>query len=189
METVQPVKFGQSFQAAPGIQATYFPAGHILGAAMVLIEIGEFRVLFSGDFSGVGQLTVDGYALSKNLPVVDVLVCETTYAYKSREKINIKEQQQELLKKITETIERKGKVLIPAFAVGRSQEVLLLLRKAMKARIIPKFPVWSDGMVNQVCGIYNEFKIFLHSDLKSEKMICFLTMNYPSNHLPFHSGL
>ena len=44
LETVQPVKFGQSFQAAPGIQATYFPAGHILGAAMVLIEIGEFRV-------------------------------------------------------------------------------------------------------------------------------------------------
>ena len=165
LAAIRLVEFGQPFMAAPGIQATYYPAGHILGAGMVLIEIGDFRVLFSGDFSGVGQVTVGGYSLPKNLPQVDLLVCETTYAYKGKEKINIPAQQQSLLSQLTETIQRKGKVLIPAFAVGRAQEILRLLHEAMRAEKIPTFPVWSDGMVNQVCGVYNMHRNFLKPGL------------------------
>lgn len=159
--SIREVGFHQPFEAAPGIQVTYFPAGHILGAAMVLIEIAGFRALFSGDFCGDGQKTVNGYRLPEKLPEIDLMICESTYAYRKTD-IQFSEQQETLIAQIEMGIKQGGKVLIPAFAVGRSQEVLMLLRLAREAgQLSDNFPIYTDGMVNQVCEIYNSRREFL----------------------------
>lgn len=159
--------FAQPFNAAPGVQITFYSAGHILGAAMVLVEIGEFRALFSGDFCGGGQLTIHGHRLPDRLPPIDLMVCESTYAYRGHEShISIEQQHRELVEQVVQVISRGGKVLIPAFAVGRAQEILVLLRKALGQRQFDPFPVWSDGMVNQVCRVYNRHRSYLKPELR-----------------------
>ena len=158
--------FAQPFEAAPGIQVTFYPAGHILGAAMVLVEIGDFRALFSGDFCGDDQLTIQGYSLPDMLPPIDLMVCESTYAYKGHElDIPLIQQQRDLVEQVVRVVSRGGKVLIPAFAVGRAQEVLALLRHTLARSEFDPFPVWSDGMVNQVCQVYNRHRPYLKPDL------------------------
>ena len=157
--------YSQSFEAAPDIQIAFYPAGHILGAAMVLVEIGEFHALFTGDFGGDGQVTVPGYHLPDPLPPIDLMVCESTYAYRRQaSEKSLVEQQRDLLGNISNTVSQGGKVLVPAFAVGRSQEILLLLRQAFADQQVDPFPVWSDGMVNQVCQVYDKHRGYLRSD-------------------------
>lgn len=165
--SIREVGFHRLFEAAPGIQVTYFPAGHILGAAMIMIEIGGFRALFSGDFCGDGQKSVSGYRLSEKLPEIDLLVCESTYAYRKTD-VQFSEQQETLIAQIETGIKQGGKVLIPAFAVGRSQEVLMLLRLAREAgQLSDDFPIYTDGMVNQVCEIYNTRRDFLSQKISA----------------------
>ena len=95
IDAIQPIDFYQSFNPAPGIQITFFPAGHILGAAMILIEVDDHRILISGDFSGDGQQTISGYSLPEKFPSIDLLVCESTYAYKGFSHVDLEEQQEE----------------------------------------------------------------------------------------------
>lgn len=158
--------FTERFEAAAGVYVTFYPAGHILGAAMVLVEINDFRALFTGDFCTDGQLTVAGYSLPHSIAPIDLMVCESTYAYRASEsEQTASQQQQHLVEQVAHTISGGGKVLIPAFAVGRAQEILLLLRSSFAQSHLDRFPVWSDGMVNQVCEVYNQHRAYLRPTL------------------------
>jgi len=169
VEAIQDVRFNNSFNAASGIKVTYFPAGHILGAAMILFEIDGFRALFTGDFCGDGQNTISGYRLPEKLPDIDLMVCESTYAYEKSD-IDFRIEHEKFIEEIESAIVQGGKVLIPAFAVGRSQEVIMLLRQAKEfGRISVEFPVYTDGMVNQVCEIYDKHRSFLSKDVANIK--------------------
>lgn len=181
--------FAEPIEAATGIQVTFYPAGHILGAAMILVEIGEFRALFTGDFSGDGQLTVSGYQLPDTLPPLDLMVCESTYAYKGHESDDpLPQQQLHLMEQVVEAISRGGKVLIPSFAVGRAQEILSLLHQGLAGRWSERFPVWSDGMVNQVCQVYNRFRAYLSPTLRSAEGDAFFDPVLGIQRAPFKPG-
>ena len=135
------------------LTATWIPAGHILGAAMIYIEGVRERILMTGDVSVAHQLTIPGMVVPQCRP--DVMVMESTYG--NRQHADRSQQETALALRVAEVIESGGKVLIPAFAVGRSQEVILILARAMRRKQIPEFPVFVDGMVRSVNAVYSAF--------------------------------
>lgn len=137
-------------------EMTLFNAGHIPGSAMVSIRVNGKRVLFTGDFNATETQLNPG--ARKNLPKHDVVVTESTYAQRinpPREKT-----EQDLIDTIIETLERGGCVLIPAFAVGRSQEIMCILEKS---EFLQKQPIYIDGMARDVNEILVRHPEYLQS--------------------------
>ncbi len=123
-----------------GIEVELTPAGHIPGATMLLYR-GAKDVLFTGDLQTIPTHLVGGAE-----PVeCDVLVMESTYA--GREHPDRRETERKFRDKVAETVERGGKAIVPAFAVGRAQEVLMSLAHA-------GFSIYLDGMARKVNEIY-----------------------------------
>jgi len=149
LRNIYPVHFYEKVTAGP-LSITYLPASHILGAAMIHMETPYGNILFTGDFSVTPQKTVPGLQLPELK--TDLLITETTYG--NRLHSDRKAAEQSLIDSIAETINEGGKVLIPAFAIGRAQEVLTILRQAIHHKRLPKIPVYVDGMIRQVCNVY-----------------------------------
>ena len=143
------------------IKVTFYPAGHIAGAACIFIEGEEGSVFYTGDFAVVPQKTVGGADFPKLRP--DVLITESTYGDKLHS--NRKVEEDKLVEMVKMVIERGGKILIPAFAVGRAQEVILILRSAMNKGQLQKIPVYVDGLVRTVCSIYKNNPNYLKYEL------------------------
>jgi Cft2 family RNA processing exonuclease len=146
-----------------GVTATWIPAGHILGAAMIYIQGKSESVLMTGDVSVTAQLTVQSMVVPAWLKP-DVMVMESTYGNRTHE-VGRPQEAKRLAEDIAKVIAAGGKVLIPAFAVGRSQEVILILKHAMERKQIPEFPIYVDGMVKDVNDIYSRFSDELQREL------------------------
>lgn len=154
LEAFQPVMFRQPFDLGEDIQVTYYPSGHIVGAASIVVESDDGVLVMSGDLS-VGTQRVVGAAELPRLRA-DMLVLESTYGGKLH--ANRQSEERRLIAKLKETVEHGGKVLIPAFALGRAQEVLqILLANTGEIDV----PVFVDGMVRSVCGAYDTFREYL----------------------------
>jgi len=142
---LHPVPYGESFSPAPGITATYHDAGHILGSAFIELSIARngtrTRMLFSGDLGRPDQLLVNDPAKPVD---ADYLFLEGTYG--DRDHKNESQSREELAQAIAYSYGRGGKVIIPAFAVERTQEVLFCLRKLLDEKRIPAdMPVFVDS--------------------------------------------
>lgn len=132
------------------IHITFYSAGHIAGAASVYITGSEGSLFYSGDFSGFRQNTIEGIAIPKLRP--DVAIFESTYGDRLHANRQIEEQR--LVESINETVTAGGKVLVPAFALGRAQEVILILKKAINKGELRACPVYVDGMIRDICRVY-----------------------------------
>jgi Cft2 family RNA processing exonuclease/dsRNA-specific ribonuclease len=132
------------------LELTFLPASHILGASMLHVASDAGSVLFTGDYSVSAQRTVP--ALARPRLRADLLVTESTYG--NRLHADRKSAEARMVGRIAEVLERGGRVLVPAFAIGRAQEVLLIVRAAQRAGRLPKVPVFVDGMVRAVCDVY-----------------------------------
>lgn len=153
MAAFEAVPFNTRLSLAPGLVATFYPAGHIAGAAMIGLESDEGRVLISGDLSLSAQRTV---GTAKTPPFEpDVMLLESTYG--GRLHANRAVQERRMVEVVREVTGAGGKVLIPAFALGRAQEVLLILGEFQRRGELPAVPVWADGMVRAVCQVYSSF--------------------------------
>jgi cleavage and polyadenylation specificity factor subunit 3 len=106
------------------IRITPYPAGHVLGAAMFLIEIAGLKILFTGDYSREEDRHLIPAEVPKGVKI-DVLITESTYGVASH--IPRLEREAALMKSITGILNRGGRVLMPVFALGRAQELLLIL--------------------------------------------------------------
>ena len=106
------------------IRITPYPAGHVLGAAMFFIEIAGLKILFTGDYSREDDRHLISAEVPKNIKI-DVLITESTYGIASH--IPRAERETALMKSITGILNRGGRVLMPVFALGRAQEILLIL--------------------------------------------------------------
>jgi Cft2 family RNA processing exonuclease len=135
------------------VWATWFPAGHILGAAMIEVRDARHSVLFTGDISVADQISVPGVFAPAIRP--DVLVLESTYG--NRLHAHRPHQERRIVERIRDCLQTGGSVLFPTFAVGRAQEVLLLLGRAMRERQLDPVPVFADGLVRAVCRVYSRF--------------------------------
>ena len=145
---MESVPWKEPVQIGDGVTATWIRAGHVLGAAMIYIESEQESILMTGDVSGDDQLTIPGMDVPE-LCRLDVMVMESTYG--NRRHKDRAQQETALVQDVTEVIEARGKVLIPAFAVARSQEVIRILKDAMERNQIP---VYVDGMVKKVNEVY-----------------------------------
>jgi metallo-beta-lactamase family protein len=134
--------FGHAQSVAPGIIATLYPSGHILGASMVLVEhpASGKRVLFSGDLGCPGRPLVPDPAMP---PEADLVVVESTYGDRTHEAGETVTHQ--LADVINGATSRGGTVLIPCFAVERAQELLFHLQRLRLMNRIPKLPVFLDS--------------------------------------------
>ncbi|NLZ17932.1 MAG: MBL fold metallo-hydrolase [Desulfobulbaceae bacterium] len=124
-------------QLAPGIAVTFYDAGHILGSACVLLELDEGgqkrRVLFSGDLGSSDRAIMPDPAPA---PQADVVIMETTYG--NRQHKDLQQSIAELYEAINTTISGHGNVLIPSFALERSQEILYYLREGIEQGALPQ---------------------------------------------------
>jgi metallo-beta-lactamase family protein len=139
-----PVKYDQSFEPVPGVTARLVDAGHILGAGAVVLDIEEkghkSRVWFSGDIGRRGLPLLRDPILPD---WTDTLIMECTYGDKSHD--DPEKAYEELRQVVGRTLERKGKVIIPAFAVGRTQEIVYALHKMFESHLLPAVPVYVDS--------------------------------------------
>ena len=155
IESVAEKKWGEVVDTG-FCRVTFFPAGHILGASMIYIESENVKVLFTGDYSNYKQFSVPAYSIPDDLQV-DVLITETTYGYRNVfDRDTIFEERLNFAYQVEGIIDAGGTVLIPAFALGRSQELALLLRELMLQGVLPSFPVYIDGMAKAACDVYEK---------------------------------
>ena len=134
-----PEKFGTRIEVAEQTFVTFYPAGHILGAAFVEVEFFGKRLMFTGDL-GRNQhplLVTPGTVPAGKF---DAIVTESTYGDREHTPVN-----DDFEAVINQTIERGGSVLIPAFAVDRTEVILVQLRELMEAGRIPRVPVYADS--------------------------------------------
>lgn len=150
---------GAPHEVCEGITAAFSVAGHIMGASMVLVEMSgaaadgsPIRFLFSGDLGHYDQPIVKDPAAP---PDCDYLMCESTYGDRLHSESTAEDQ---IARIINEAVHRKGPILIPAFAVGRTQEVLYMIRELEEKGRIPILPVIVDSpMAAQATQIYNRW--------------------------------
>src|SRR5262249_15732175 len=136
----------------------------IVGAACVLLETDEGRVLFSGDISTANQRTVSGI-----LPIQDFqpdfMLLESTYGDGTH--AGRKTEEQRLARAVSEATHGGASVLFPSFGLGRAQEIILILKSSIASGLIPKFPIYVDGMVRSVCDAYTELIDYLPNELRN----------------------
>ena len=139
-----PVAYDEAFEPVPGVTARLVDAGHILGSAAVVLDIKEkrqrFRLWFSGDIGRLKLPLLRDPVLPEN---TDYLVMECTYGDKPHR--DPEAAYDELRQVTAQTLERGGKVIIPAFAVGRTQEIVYELHRMVEAGEIPSVPVFVDS--------------------------------------------
>src|SRR5712692_10116528 len=153
LNRVRPLPIGESltFAELPGITVYTSRAGHIAGALSLGFSTPDGSIVVSGDISITPQRTVQG-ALPPPLTQPDLLVLESTYG--TRLHPNRQAEEQRLAQAVAEGIARGGHTLIPCFALGRGQEILLLLQAAQDKGQIPEFRIYVDGLVRRVCSTY-----------------------------------
>jgi metallo-beta-lactamase family protein len=150
---------GEAHEICEGMTASFRVAGHIIGASMVLVEMKNARAggesikfLFSGDLGHYDQPIVNDPVAP---PECDYLMCESTYGDRLHGDVTSDERFAEI---INEAYKRNAPILIPAFAVGRTQEILYMIRELEDEKKIPTMPVIVDSpMAAQATQIYNRF--------------------------------
>jgi len=151
---------GASVEVTDGVTARFLVAGHIMGASLVLLELhnarpdgGSIRLLFSGDLGHYDQPILKD---PMEPPDCDYLVCESTYGDRLHSSESPADQ---LARIINDAVGRGGPILIPAFAVGRTQEVLYIIRELEEEKRIPVLPVVVDSpMAAQATQVYNRWR-------------------------------
>jgi len=158
------LSYGVVTNITPDIRITFYNAGHILGSAIIHIHIGEgfHNVIYTGDFKFEASRTLDP-AVSR-FPRAETLIMESTYGA-TPVQFTRQESEQLLANYIKQTLERGGKVLIPVPAVGRAQEIMLVLNHLFSSRMIPEVPVFLDGLVVEATAIHAAFPSYLGKEL------------------------
>jgi putative mRNA 3-end processing factor len=142
---MQNIKYDHVQEFDSKTKFSFHDAGHIPGSASILLESSGKRVLYTGDININSTRLLEG--LNYNIENVDVMICEATYG--DRDHPDRKEQENELIKEIKATLDRDGGVLLPSFAVGRAQEMMMILKEHDFG-----VPVFIDGMAKKVTNIY-----------------------------------
>ncbi|MFQ6062019.1 MAG: beta-CASP ribonuclease aCPSF1 [Methanosarcinales archaeon] len=160
-----PLAYGEVTDIAPDIKLTFHNAGHILGSAISHFHIGDglYNVVFTGDFKYEKTRLFD--AAVNNFPRAEAVIMEATYGKEYQPPR--KDAEFRLQQIVRQTIRKGGSVLIPTFAVGRSQEVMIVLEEAIQKGILKNIPIYLDGMIWEATAIHTTHPEYLNNDLRN----------------------
>jgi metallo-beta-lactamase family protein len=163
------INYARPILVADGVTATFRDAGHILGSAQVVLDVREggraFRYLFSGD---IGRGEDDILRNPETVEGVDFLQIESTYG--GREHSVKAHAEEEVCRWVCATLEKNGKVIIPAFSVGRTQQVVYTLHQFTDAGRLPRVPIFVDSPLS-----VNATEVFrLHPECFNDEIYRFL---------------
>lgn len=162
------LKYNETTDIAPGIRLTLYNAGHILGSSIAHFHIGDglHNIAFSGDTKF--EKTWLFNPATNRFPRCETLVCESTYGGYKDIQPSRKEASEDLGGYIQAAVRSGGKILIPVFAVGRSQEVMLVIEELERTGAIPPLPVYLDGMIWEATAIHTAYPEYLNTRLRTK---------------------
>jgi len=168
MDLMVGVPYNRFFDVVPGVRACYIDAGHILGSASVLLDCtengGTKRLVFSGDIGRSGLAIVRDPTPPEG---ADALIMESTYGNRDHE--SVEGARAQLAQVVRETAARGGRVLIPAFALGRTQEMIYALHGLAREGAIPAIPIYVDSPL--AIDATTVFEMHPESFDRSEEMV------------------
>jgi metallo-beta-lactamase family protein len=158
LSQVAAINYDHFREIRKGVRFKFLEAGHVLGSAMVHIQVDQkggsepHTLTFTGD---LGRRSLPLLRHTAPIPAADVLICESTYGNRTHEPIA--ETSSKLYETINHTIKRGGKVFIPAFSLGRTQLIIHYIHKGILDGIIPRVPVYVDSpLAADITGVYED---------------------------------
>ena len=161
-----PLRYGVVTDIAPDIRLTLHNSGHILGGAMAHLHIGEglHNIVYTSDYKFARTMLLE--AAVSEFPRIETVITECTYGGPEDFMPSRVEAEEALSKVINQTLERKGKVLIPVPAVGRAQEIMLIIDGYMKRGLIKEAPVFIEGMISEATAIHTAYPEYLGREVR-----------------------
>ncbi|KAL6121931.1 Cleavage and polyadenylation specificity factor subunit [Nucleospora cyclopteri] len=164
MSKIIPVNINETVEIAKNLFIKPYYAGHVIGAAMFYIRYKDKSMIYTGDFSTIADKHLRAATIDTLRP--DLLITESTYGGILRDCRRNKERK--FLQAIQDTIDRKGKVLIPIFALGRAQEICLLIENYCE-RIDLNVPIYlSMGLADKVNEVYKRFANYTNQTMQEK---------------------
>lgn len=165
MHTI-PLNYEEVTDVTPDVRITLYNAGHNLGSSMIHLHIGNglHNILYTGDMKFGRTNLLDPAVI--DFPRLETLMIESTYGGKDNDQPPREEVEAVFITKIKETLERRGRVLIPVLGVGRAQEIMMILDSLIKRGDLEKMPIYVDGMVWDVTAIHSAYPEFLNSNVR-----------------------
>ncbi|MBU1622384.1 MAG: beta-CASP ribonuclease aCPSF1, partial [Nanoarchaeota archaeon] len=162
-----PIEYEAVTDITPDVRLTFYNAGHILGSAMVHLNIGNglHNLVYTGDLKYARTNVLE--AANTQFPRVETMIIESTYGGKDCI-MNQEEADDYMTKVIKETFERGGKVLMPVLGSGRAQEVMIIIERLMREKKIPNAPVYLDGMLWDITAIHTAYPEFLNRNIRQQ---------------------
>ncbi|MGE4274724.1 MAG: beta-CASP ribonuclease aCPSF1 [Candidatus Methanomethylophilaceae archaeon] len=163
-----PLKYGETTDISPDIRLTFQNAGHILGSAVAHFHIGDglHNIAFTGDMKY--EKTWLFNAANNRFPRLETLVIESTYGGHNDYQPSRGDASKQMREVLIRAMEKGGKVLVPVFAVGRSQEVMLVIEEMVRSGKLDKVPVYLDGMIWEATAIHTAYPEYLNSQLRTQ---------------------
>jgi KH/beta-lactamase-domain protein len=161
-----PLRYGVVTDIAPDIRLTLHNAGHILGSSMVHLHVGEglHNIVYTGDYKYGRTMLLE--AATTEFPRAETVITESTYGGPDDLMPSRVEVEERMTSIVNETLERKGKVLIPVPAVGRAQEIMLVLDGYMRRGLMKEAPVFIEGMISEATAIHTAFPEYLGREVR-----------------------
>ncbi len=162
-----PLRFGVVTDIAHYIRLTLHNAGHILGSSIVHLHIGEglHNLVYTGDYKFSKTMLLEPAATQ--FPRVETIITESTYGAPTDIMPSRIEAEEKLAAIVNQTFEKGGKVLIPVPAVGRAQEIMLILDGYMKRGAIKEAPIFLEGMISEATAITTAYPEYLERDVRN----------------------
>jgi hypothetical protein len=182
--------YGMVTDISPDIKLVFNNAGHILGSATVHLHIGDgaHNIVYTGDYKYGRTQLFD--STTWNYPRVETLITESTYGAKEDIMPVREEVEMNFVNSINSVLKSGGKVLIPVPAVGRAQEILLVIDQYMRNKVLVEAPVFTEGMISEATAIHVSYADYLSRELRTKildegvnpfKSEYFTEVEHPSN--------
>lgn len=161
-----PLRYGVVTDIAPDMRLTLHNAGHILGSSMVHLHVGEglHNIVYTGDYKYSRTMLLE--AATIEFPRAETVITESTYGGIDDLMPSRVEAEERLTSIVNETLQRRGKVLIPVPAVGRAQEIMLVLDGYMKRGLMKEAPVFIEGMISEATAIHTAYPEYLGREVR-----------------------
>jgi len=159
--------YGEVTDITPDMRLTLKNSGHIIGSSLAHIHVGEglHNLLYTGDYNYDSTETLR--PADTNFQRVETMITEATYGGRDDKQTPREESNKKFLSKVKQTLSKGGKVIVPVFAVGRSQEVLALLADEMDRNYFD-YNVYVDGMINDVNALHTAYPEFLSEKIQNK---------------------